>query len=419
MGSAAEAEKRPDFTRARYDHVPYQDEVFENLDVSRLLGMAKLLGLGPGDTRDLRVLDLGCASGRHICAQAARYPGVAFTGVDFSAAELANARARVEEQGLSQVELIQGDFREVEVEEGAYDLVLCHGTFSWVPDDAKQRIFELGHHALKPTGLAAIVYLTYPGWKQREAIRELLAMRVAEIDDPEAQVRDSALLLRVLQAGYSARPDDAHARSLLEIVESIQASSSNVFIHDELGRDHDPCYFLQFAEWADECGLQYVSEVDLKSMATSLLPETTAPILGQLDPDFLETQQLIDFLVNRGGRASLLARKETLHLRRLCKESLAGLAFRVPRLGGGALESEGTDCVRFDSVHGDGVSVHGRAAVRLVQRLSETPDRPQPYSVVEAALKDEGVGSEALVPLLMDLLRGGAIDPHFPLARLG
>ena len=416
MAAPAEgAEVAEDSTRARYDHVPYQDEAFENLDVSRLLGMAKLLGLGPDNAQDLRVLDLGCASGRHICAQSARYPSVAFTGVDFSATELAVARARVEDQGLSQVELIQGDFREVEVEAGAYDLVLCHGTFSWVPDDAKQRIFELCHHALKHTGLAAIVYLTYPGWKQREAIRELLAMRVATIDDPQAQVRESALLLRVLQAGYSAQPDDANARSLLKVVESMQASSSNVFIHDELGRDHDPCYFMQFAEWADECGLQYISEVDLMSMSTSLLPETTSPILGELAPDFLEIQQLIDFLVNRGGRASLLARKETLHLRRLSEQSLAQLAFRVPLVKGTSLESGGADCVRFDSLHGYEVSVRGRAAIQLVTRLVETPDRAQPFSLVEAILGDEGVGSEALASLLMDLLRGGAIDPHYPL----
>ncbi|MDG2334786.1 MAG: class I SAM-dependent methyltransferase [Myxococcota bacterium] len=196
-------------------------------------------------------------------------PNVAFTGVDFSATELAAARARVEAQGLSQVELIQGDFRDVEVEAGAYDLVLCHGTFSWVPDDAKQRIFELCHQALKPTGLAAIVYLTYPGWKQREAIR-------------------------------------------------------------------------------------------------------------------------------------------------LCEQSLPGLTFRVPQLEGSELEFEGDDSVRMESLHGYPVMVSGRAAVRLVTGLSETPDTPQPFSVVEAMMKAEGVGAEALTPFLMGLLRGGALDPYYP-----
>ncbi len=108
---------------------------------------------------------------------------------------------------------------------------------------------------MKPTGLAAIVYLTYPGWKQREAIRELLGMRVSKIRDPQEQVKESALLLRLLEAGYASSPDNSHSRSLLQVVEATQRSSRNVFIHNDLGHHHDPCYFMQFAEWAHECGL--------------------------------------------------------------------------------------------------------------------------------------------------------------------
>ncbi len=100
-----------DLLKTRYDETPYHDQVFEDLDLSRLLGLAKLFQLGPRDPKanDLRVLDLGCASGRHIRQQAARYPHVQFTGVDFSRAEIESGQKAIAEDGTTNVELILAD----------------------------------------------------------------------------------------------------------------------------------------------------------------------------------------------------------------------------------------------------------------------------------------------------------------------
>ena len=94
-----------DLLRAAYDETPYRDQVLAHLDLSRLLGFARLFSLGPqcADPSGLRVLDLGCSSGA-----------------------------------------------------------------------------------------------------RREAIRELCSFRVGNVEDPAERVRESALLLRLLHAGYSA-----------------------------------------------------------------------------------------------------------------------------------------------------------------------------------------------------------------------
>ena len=154
---------------SRYDETPYRDQFFPQLDLSRLLGLAQLFQSQSPDPTDLRVLDLCCASGAHVREQAARYPGVHFTGIDFSRREIEVGRRRIADAGLRNVELIESDLREFEICPGAYDLILCHGAFSWVPDEVKQRILDLCREGLKRTGVAAISYLTYPGWKQREA----------------------------------------------------------------------------------------------------------------------------------------------------------------------------------------------------------------------------------------------------------
>lgn len=188
-----------DSLQASYDDTPYLDQFFREFDLSRLLEFAQLFGIRKPDAsqRALRVLDLGCATGVHLREQARRYPNVRFTGIDFAQAEIEIGQKAIADEGLENVDLISADLRAVEIEPGEFDLIVSHGIFSWVPDDVKERILLLCRQGLKPAGLAAIAYLTCPGWKQREAIRELLMMRIHKKEKPEERIRESALLLRL------------------------------------------------------------------------------------------------------------------------------------------------------------------------------------------------------------------------------
>ena len=402
--------------QARYDETPYRDQVFPQLDASRLLGMAQLFQTAPAaaGANEPRVLDLACASGEHIRSQAERYPGVHFTGVDFSRREIERGRELASETGLGNVELIAADLREFEVEAGRYDLVLCHGAFSWVPDEVKQRIFEISRRGLRPAGLAVIAYLTYPGWKQREAIRELLAARVHGVDDPGERVRRSALVLRVLHAGYSAFEDSPHAQSLKDVVESMQHGSANVFLHDELGVDHDPCYFAQFADWASEYGLDYLAEADLATMTTALLPASAFRLLRELGPDFLETQQLIDFLVNRSGRTSLLVRDDAPVAREMSVDRLKTLHFTTAHKAATPAEASGESSAGFESPAGHVVHVGDVDTERLLSRLIEAEPVPVRFGDLESAEAGDGT-ADGLARSLLALLGRGLAEPRLPL----
>lgn len=381
--------------KARYDETPYRDQSFPHFDTSRLLGLGRLFQAEPPpDPEKLRVLDLGCASGIHLRSQAARYPGVCFTGVDFSDREIATGRSAIREEGLTNVELVVSDLLDFEIDAGIYDLIVCHGTFSWVPDEVKQRILELCRRGLAQTGVAAVAYLTYPGWKQREAIRELVAARAQGFDEPEEQVRQSALLLRLLHAGYSSH-ESCQAQSLKEVVESMQESSANVFLHDELGLEHDPCYFVQFAEWASECGLTYLAEADLSSMLMDGLPSSAAGLLQELAPDFIETQQLIDFLTNRSGRSSLLVREDAPVAREISVSALKELHFGV-----GLRDSESA---RAAFVAGD----------EDMQRITACLAEAAPEEVCFDEL--DALGQSETPRALRMLLSRGFVDPLLPL----
>ena len=384
----------PATLKARYDETPYRDQSSAHFDTSRLLGLGRLFQTeSPPDPEKLRVLDLGCASGIHLRSQAARYPDVCFTGVDFSEREVAIGRSAIHEDALSNVELVVSDLLDFEIDAGVYDLIVCHGTFSWVPDEVKQGILELCRRGLAQTGVAAIAYLTYPGWKQREAIRELVAARAQGFDEPEEQVRQSALLLRLLHAGYSSH-ESCQAESLKEVVESMQESSANVFLHDELGLEHDPCYFVQFAEWASECGLTYLAEADLSSMLMDGLPSSAAGLLQELAPDFIETQQLIDFLTNRSGRSSLLVRDDAPVAREISVSALNELHFGI-----GLRDSESA---RAAFVAGD------EAMQRIIACLAEAAPEEVCFDELDALCRSETPRA------LRMLLSRGFVDPLLP-----
>lgn len=396
--------------RQSYEDTPYRDQPYPLFTLERLLGLAQFFRLREpgGGCRDVRVLDLGCASGRHLRAEAARHPGARFTGVDFSTAEIELGRKAVEEAGFDHVDLVEADLRTWVPEPGAFDVVVCHGVFSWVPDDVKERILMACRAALAPGGIGALAYLTYPGWKQREAIRELLEMRDRRDRPADERIAESARLLRVLQASYAARRGDPHATSMRAVIEDMQQSPSNVFLHDELGGEHDPCYFLQLVEWAGECGLRYLAEADLGTMSTDALAPAEPSLLDALAPDALELQQLVDFAVNRSGRASLFVRDDATPRCRIERSTLEALRYRTRWWNVTPLNAPKTAPFVFESPTGGRFETGDRSTARLIDALASDRAASWTWSTLADAA---GAAEEPVDERVARLLMRGLVEP--------
>ncbi len=89
------------------------------------------LGLQPGE----RVLDVACGTG-HATLPAAVAVGREgrVVGADLAEPLLALARAKAAGAGLTQVELVHGDFRTLPYPDGAFDAVICVFGIILVPD---------------------------------------------------------------------------------------------------------------------------------------------------------------------------------------------------------------------------------------------------------------------------------------------
>lgn len=126
-----------------YDQEPYTQNTEAEVNF--------LLGHLPAPGPEVRLLDVGCGTGRHSLALGRE--GYAVTGVDLSEELLQQARRKMEDEDLS-VTFLAGDARKLEFQE-QFDasLMLCEGGFSLVETDAMDRKILSGiFKALLPGG---------------------------------------------------------------------------------------------------------------------------------------------------------------------------------------------------------------------------------------------------------------------------
>src|ERR1044072_777143 len=121
-----------------YDQVRYSNFPYAQTHPDRLATVAILHGLEPPDPFRARVLEIGCGAGGNLMAMAAATPGISAVGVDLASAPLEGGRAIAADVGVGNVELRQGDVRELtDGSLGAFDYIVAHGVYGWIPADAR------------------------------------------------------------------------------------------------------------------------------------------------------------------------------------------------------------------------------------------------------------------------------------------
>lgn len=124
--------------------------------------VAATAGWAPPDpAQPFAYLELGCGSGATLNGLAAAFPLARFTGVDFNAGSIAEARAGAAAAGLGNVSYVEAAFSTLDV--GAHDsvdYVACHGTWSWLDAAEKDAVLGIVRALLRRGGLLYLGYVT-------------------------------------------------------------------------------------------------------------------------------------------------------------------------------------------------------------------------------------------------------------------
>lgn len=311
---------------ASYDEMPYPSSSFSQTHPSRLAAIARLFGVPAPAIGTARVLELGCYDGGNLIPMAARLPQARFLGLDASPRQVAAGRKLIEELGLRNVEIRQQDILDFSPAEGAFDYIIAHGVYSWVPAPVREKVLAIASANLAPSGIAYISYNALPGSGIRMMLRELAFFHARGITDAAARVRRVRELLGTL-AGPMAEPNLPHHALFRQEFGYVERAPELYLRHDLLEEENHALYFHQFVAAAAKHRLQYLGEPSLWEMVpTTLGPKARAAL--QKCERLVDLEQQMDFLRFRAFRQTLLCRENLAIQRQITAKSMGELSFQ-------------------------------------------------------------------------------------------
>jgi len=282
--------------------------------------------MAPAAVERCRVLELGCSTGGNVIPLAVQFPESEIVGIDASGRQVADGQGVVEALGLKNIRLEHRDILNVSEDFGQFDYIITHGVYSWVPDQVQDKILEICDQNLAPNGVAYISYNTYPGWRMRGMIRDVMVYRGAFFDQPPERVHEARALLDFLAHAVPTE-NNAYGILLADELNLLRDKEDSYLFHEHLEDNNAPEYFYQFMERAAGKGLQYLGEADFSSMSAGNFPPeveatlrrlaATTRTFNPLTPalseraqndasDIVQMEQYMDFVRNRMFRQTLL-----------------------------------------------------------------------------------------------------------------
>ena len=298
-----------------YDELPYISAAFAQTAAEHLRAVAHLFGLSAAAPQRARILELGCAAGGNIIPYAVRYPEATVLGVDLSGVQVSAGQQAIQAMGLRNIHLQQGSIADLDAILGdpsqnpagtdQFDYIICHGVYSWVPEDIREAILRMSRQWLAPDGIAYISYNVYPGWKAKEIVRDAMLLRGGDRPTSAEQLAYARGMINFLHD--MAHPDSVLKKIMDENIQLIRHGEAHYLNHEFLELCNSPCYFKDFMAAAKQQGLSYLAESGIATMfASNYDARASEPLLRECQGSQEVLEQLLDFLTNRTFRQTLL-----------------------------------------------------------------------------------------------------------------
>jgi methyltransferase-like protein len=290
-----------------YEEVPYPHKPFSVTHPDGLAVVATLFGMKPAQVDRCRVLELGCAGGGNLIPLAVSFPNSQFVGIDLSPRQIAEGQAIIDALKLTNVSLQTLSIMDVGPSFGAFDYIISHGVYSWVPEEVQNKILAICKDHLAPHGVAYLSYNVYPGWHLWSILREMISFHADHFAGTETRLRAVRKFLDLLGRGFKDT-QDLYGRLLGDEIAHLQQQDDAYLFHEHLEEVNEPTYFWQFAQKAHARGLQYLEEAHCLGLAN--IPPEIKNTLQKWPVNHIHREQYLDFLGGRSFRRTLLCPQE-------------------------------------------------------------------------------------------------------------
>ena len=314
-----------------YADLGYLSQPFPYASAPFLESYARLLGLSPAPASTARILEIGSSYGGNLISQALFYPHATFTGIEIAPTQVSVGKTYIDQLGITNLGLLEGDVNESHEHLGTYDYIIAHGFYSWVDEETKDNFLRLCKEHLAENGILYMSYNTYPGWHKMDSVRSLLEFANKDIDtlNHREKVRHGktvASKLGALMLEYDTVKTQ-QASFLQSLRHTLQKQDCYVG-HDHLEPVNTPMYFHQCMDHMAEHGFTYLCDCDLNLSFSDVYDETLRTKLQELAPhDPLAREQYIDFMLNTAFRKSLFTHKGATP-KRITKASVTDTGFQ-------------------------------------------------------------------------------------------
>ena len=296
-----------------YADLGYLSQPFPYASAPFLESYARLLGLSPAPAGKARILEIGSSYGGNLISQALFYPQATFTGIEIAPTQVSVGKTYIDQLGITNLDLLEGDVNESHDHLGTYDYIIAHGFYSWVDEETKDNFLRLCKEHLAENGILYMSYNAYPGWHKMDSVRALLEFANKDVDtlNHREKVRHGktvASKLGALMLEYDTVKNQ-QASFLQSLRQTLQKQDCYVG-HDHLEPVNTPVYFHQCMDHMAEHGFTYLCDCDLNLSFPDVYDEILRTQLEELAPhDPLAREQYIDFMLNTAFRKSLFTHK--------------------------------------------------------------------------------------------------------------
>jgi SAM-dependent methyltransferase len=373
-----------------YDLVRYPNWPAPETHPASIGALAALFGRPAAPFSGCRVLEVGCGEAVNLMSMALGAPGSEFVGVDLAEAPVALGLDLARAAALGNVSLSARDITAGGAGLGAFDYIIAHGVYAWVPPAVREALMRLAAECLKPDGLAFISYNVRPGCAVRGVLRDLMRDAAWGVEDPAHRV-DAARETLARHIELWSGDDPLQHALIVEARDTLKRPPA-VLYHDELGGIYAPQLFSDVAAAARAQGLDYLCDAKANASAEALFP--SGRDLGQPRTDWARFEQAMDFADMRRFRRSIFCRVGEID-RALRPERLRGL-WASADIKAAAADPGKPDGFAFRAHNGAEIVTRDPRFAALLSRLGEAFPQSVPI--------DEAAGEPALAEALLRLV---------------